>query len=229
MNVCVAGWILLVRGAASAITLDSRCVEWIGRARRSETKSSVPQREAPGTGASLGENMATLASQFDRYTTAERSEPACARSRVLETEDSFAIPVFPNEDVCFRVKRIDNSRVVRTADPAARKTCWKMIGYSFVLAMLVISLLLPTLYDLMAGYRVEALRKEKERLQLDRAALELEETKLISPARLAELARIQRFVDPAPENVVYLDTKSDTILAKSDPALTKPGSTLTNK
>jgi len=52
-------------------------------------------------------------------------------------------------------------------------------------------------------------------LQLDRAGLELQEAKLISPARLAELAQEQRFVDPAPENVVYLDaTKSDTILAK---------------
>jgi hypothetical protein len=158
--------------------------------------------------------MATLAPIFDRFTPAENSAPVSAPSRVLEPEDRFAIPQFPNEDVYFRVKCIDNSRVVRTADPGARKTCWRMIGYSFVLAMLVISLLLPTLYDLMAGYRMEALRQEKERLQLDRAALELEETKLISPARLAELARMQRFVDPAPENVVYLDTKSDTILAK---------------
>jgi hypothetical protein len=158
--------------------------------------------------------MATLAPIFDRFTPAEKTAPVSAPSRVLEPEDRFAIPQFPNEDVYFRLKGIDNSRVVRTADPGARKTCWRMIGYSFVLAMLVISLLLPTLYDLMAGYRMEALRQEKERLQLDRAALELEETKLISPARLAELARIQRFVDPAPENVVYLDTKSDTILAK---------------
>jgi cell division protein FtsL len=171
--------------------------------------------------------MATLAPLFDRYTTDPRLEPA--GSRLSEAEDSFAIPVFPNEDVYFRVKHMDNSHIVRTVDPAARKTCWKMIGYSFVLAMLVIALLLPTLYDLMAGYRMEALRREKERLQLESSNLQLEETKLISPARLAELARMQRFVDPAPENVVYLDTKSDTILAKSDTALTKSDAAPSNK
>jgi cell division protein FtsL len=62
---------------------------------------------------------------------------------------------------------------------------------------------------------MEALRQERQRLELDRAALELEETKLLSPARLERLARIQRFVDPAPEAVVYLEgNKSDQILAK---------------
>ena len=67
----------------------------------------------------------------------------------------------------------------------------------------------------MAGYRMEALRQERQRLELDRAALELQETKLLSPARLEELARMQRFVDPAPESVVYLDDASrDRILAK---------------
>jgi cell division protein FtsL len=67
----------------------------------------------------------------------------------------------------------------------------------------------------MAGYKMEALRQERQRLELDRASLELEETKLLSPARLEQLARMQRFVDPAPEAVVYLDAnKSDQILAK---------------
>ena len=158
--------------------------------------------------------MATLANILDRFTSPRTVEQPATRARLLEPEDPFAVPAFPNEDVYFFVKNIANSGVVRVADPAARKACWRMIGYSFVLAILVISLLLPTLYELMAGYRMEALRQEKDRLELDRAALELQETKLESPARLEELARMQRFVDPAPESVVYLDMKSDTILAK---------------
>ena len=114
------------------------------------------------------------------------------------------------------VKHIDNSRVLREADPAARKACWRLIGSSFAFAVLVIGLLLPSLNRLMAGYRLEALRQEQQRLELDRAALELAETKLLSPARLEELARTQRFVDPAPEAVVYLDgNKSDAVLAKA--------------
>jgi cell division protein FtsL len=158
--------------------------------------------------------MATLATFFDRFVAARSTEESVPRARFLEQEDPFQVPAFPNEDVYFYVKHIVNSGVVRVADPAARKVCWRMIGYSSVLAILIISLLLPTLYELMAGYKMEALRQERQRLELNRAALELEETKLVSPARLEELARMQQFVDPSPESVVYLESKSDSILAK---------------
>jgi hypothetical protein len=158
--------------------------------------------------------MATLATILDRFTTPRDTEGA-ARPRMLESEDRFLVPSFPNEDVYLYVKHIDNSRVLREADPAARQVCWKLIGSSLAFAVVVIALLLPSLNRLMAGYKLEALRQERQRLELDRASLELAETKLLSPARLEELARIQRFVDPAPEAVVYLDgAKSDRILAK---------------
>jgi hypothetical protein len=159
--------------------------------------------------------MATLATIMDRFTTANGAAGDSSRPRALENEDPFEIPQFPNEDVYLYVKHIDNSRVLREVDPAARKTCWRLIGSSFAFAVLVIGLLLPSLNRLMAGYHMEALRQERQRLELDRASLELAETKLLSPARLEELARDQRFVDPAPEAVVYLDgDKSDAILAK---------------
>ena len=157
--------------------------------------------------------MATLATMLDRFTTPRDS--GASRPRVLSNEDSFEVPAFPNEDVYLYVKHIDNSRVLREADPAARQICWRLIGSSFAFAVVVIALLLPTLNRLMAGYKMEALRQERQHLELDRASLELEETKLLSPSRLEELARMQRFVDPAPEAVVYLDgNKSDQILAK---------------
>jgi cell division protein FtsL len=150
---------------------------------------------------------------LDRFTTPQGDGDA--RSRVLANEDPFEVPAFPNEDVYLYVKHIDNSRILREADPSARKICWRLIGSSLAFAVVVIALLLPSLNRLMAGYKMEALRQERQHLELDRASLELEETKLLSPARLEELARIQRFVDPAPEAVVYLDGgKSDQILAK---------------
>ena len=158
--------------------------------------------------------MATLA-MLDRFTTANGASGDASRTRVLDSEQRYAVPQFPNEDVYLYVKHIDNSRVLREADPAARKACWRLIGSSFAFAVLVIGLLLPSLNRMMAGYHMEALRQERQRLELDRASLELAETKLLSPARLEELARMQRFVDPAPEAVVYLDAnKSDQILAK---------------
>jgi hypothetical protein len=133
---------------------------------------------------------------------------------VLEEVDPFEVPPFPNEDVFLYVKRIDNSQVLRESDPTARKVCWRLIGSSFAIAVLVIGLLLPTLYGLIAGYRMEALRQERQRLDLDRASLELAEAKLLSPARLEELAKMQQFIDPAPQKVVYLDNKSEQKLAQ---------------
>jgi cell division protein FtsL len=167
--------------------------------------------------------MATLATRMDRFTTANSAPGDSSRTRVLDNGDPFEVPQFPNEDVYLYVKHIDNSRVLREADPAARKACWRLIGSSFAFAVLVIGLLLPSLNRLMAGYRMEALRQERQRLELDQASLELAETRLLSPARLEELARTQRFVDPAPEAVVYLDAnKSDAILAKKQNPLPEP-------
>jgi hypothetical protein len=158
--------------------------------------------------------MATLATILDRFVAAKSFEPSAPRARVLEEVDPFEVPPFPNEDVFLYVKRIDNSQVLRESDPAARKVCWRLIGSSFAIAVVVIGLLLPTLYGLIAGYRMEALRQERQRLDLDRASLELAEAKLLSPARLEELAKMQQFIDPAPQKVVYLDSKSEQKLAQ---------------
>jgi hypothetical protein len=150
---------------------------------------------------------------LDRFAT--HHDSGGARPRILANEDPFEVPAFPNEDVYLYIKHIDNSRILREADPAARQICWRLIGSSFAFAAIVIALLLPSLNRLMAGYKMEALRQERQHLELDRASLELAETKLLSPARLEQLARMQRFVDPAPEAVVYLESnKSDQILAK---------------
>ncbi len=148
---------------------------------------------------------------------AKSLDQAAPRTRVLEQDDPFEVPAFPNEDVYFYIKRINNAHVLREADPAARRACWKLIGSSLTIATLVIGLLLPGLYGLVAGYRLEALRQEQSRLMLDRATLEYQESKLLDPARLEELAKMQSFVDPDLSKVVYLDSKSDTVVAQTEP------------
>src|SRR5262245_8137014 len=70
------------------------------------------------------------------------------------------VPAFANEDIYFFVKRIDNSRVVRQADPAAGGTCWKLIGSVVAAVVLLIGVLLPSAYGLLAGYRIQSLRLE---------------------------------------------------------------------
>jgi hypothetical protein len=120
-------------------------------------------------------------------------------------DSSTRLRSFANEDILFYVKRIDNSRVVRAADPAARGRCWKLIGSVVGAAVLLIGVLLPNAFGLMAGYQIQSLRKEGQRLADYQASLELREAQLLSPARIQELAHEQQFVDPGPAKVLYLD------------------------
>jgi len=149
--------------------------------------------------------MATLDSVWGRMFA--RVEPIAGDSVQVQRRAAAPLRAFANEDVLFYVKRIDNSGVVRLADPGARVRALKMAGSVFGAAVLLIFVLLPSAYGLMAGYRIQSLRQESDRLQAARASLELRESQLLSPERMEQLAREQQFVDPAPQKVVYLEDK----------------------
>jgi hypothetical protein len=146
--------------------------------------------------------MATIATVLNRFFEKglERAEGA-----TLTADTSIRVRSFANEDIYFYVKRIDNSGVVREADPQAGGTCWKMIGSVVAASVLAIGVMLPSAYGLMAGFQIQSLRQEGQRLVNERASLEIQEASLVTPARMEELARKQQFVDPAPEKLVYLD------------------------
>ncbi len=148
--------------------------------------------------------MATLATRYHRLF--DRSLERVQPSRAVDT--SIRVPVFPNEDIYFFSKRIDNSQVARESDPKARGTCWKLIGSAGLAVVLLIGVLLPSAYGLMAGFEIQSLRQEAQRLATEQTSLELKEATLLSPARMEELARMQQFIDPPAQKVVYLDSKS---------------------
>ncbi|HZU24004.1 MAG TPA: hypothetical protein VFA04_00695 [Bryobacteraceae bacterium] len=157
--------------------------------------------------------MATLAPLFDRFMVSRSVAEAPARLR--EQMDEFLVRAVPNEDVFLFTKAIDNTLVVRESDPAARSACWRMIASSAAAVAVVVGLLAPSLYGLLAGYRLEALKQEEQRLETMRSALELQEARLLSPARLQALAKMQRYVDPAPGSVVYLEGKPGHQVARA--------------
>jgi len=156
--------------------------------------------------------MATLATALDKL-----FENQMKRTGSAAYAGQARTPVrpFANEDIFFHVKKIDNSRVVRAADPQARQDCWKMIGSVVMAAVLLVAVLLPGAYSLLAGYQIQALRQEAHKLANERASLELKEAELLSPARMEELARDQQFVDPPPQKVVYLDGQGDAQVAQN--------------
>jgi len=156
--------------------------------------------------------MATLATALDKLFENQNNRAGASLRR---GEASAPVRPFANEDIFFHVKQIDNSRVVRAADPQARQDCWKMIGSVVAAAVLLIAVLLPGAYSLLAGYQIQTLRAEAHKLANEQASLELKEAELLSPARMEELARDQQFVDPPPQTVVYLDGQGDAQVAQN--------------
>jgi len=160
--------------------------------------------------------MATLATHFRKDESVIYSEdafPAPARHKPAPTANPFRLRALPNEDIYFFVKRIDNSRILRQKDPRAARECWSAIGAFAVLAVLLAGALAPTVWGTFAGYQVQALKQERQRLIDERSTLEVQEAALLSPARLEKLAKAQRLLEPAPGQVIHLDPHSDGSMA----------------
>lgn len=158
--------------------------------------------------------MATLAQQFhDRLN--RRPQDEVRNAPAADPREVFRLRRFPNEDVHFFVKRIDNSRVVRDSDPRSRRRCWSMIASACAVSVFLTGLFLPSVQSLLAGYSIESLRQEKQRLERERTSLDFAETKLLTIEHLHELADRQKFVDSsAPQRFIYLDAGADGTLAK---------------
>jgi hypothetical protein len=154
--------------------------------------------------------MATLANIFNRFMDAGSVADA-APSFQAEALEQCRLRALPNEDVYFYIKRIDNSKVVREADPSARAKSWTFLGTACLSAVGLIGIMLPSAYGLMASYQLHNLQVENQRLVTEHATLEMEEAKLVSPERLQVLAAQQEFMDPTPDRVIYLDKKNASL------------------
>jgi hypothetical protein len=159
--------------------------------------------------ATLPTFLATLPAFF--RTTDETRLPVL--SGVMPERDPFQLRALPQEDVFFHCKIIDNSRLVREADPQARGACWSAIAAASVLLVVLTSVLVPNVAGTLAGYRLQALRVEERQLLDEKRTLEVEEAQLLSPQRLETLAQGQNLVAPLPGQVVRLNAKGDSAVA----------------
>lgn len=137
--------------------------------------------------------------------------PATAGSRAntgvragkVNRDERFRVRRVPNESIYFFTKGIDNSRLVREKDPRTAGTNWRMMLATLGGAALLILVLLPSAYSLIAGHELQELRTRREQLLTERRNLEVEEAKILTPAKLEEYAETQKLVDPGGK-VVYL-------------------------
>jgi hypothetical protein len=104
---------------------------------------------------------------------------------------------------------MDNSRLIREADPRAGNACWTMIGAACVALAFLGGVLGPSVANTMAGYKLESLRVESQKLSNERRGLELVQAQLRSPERLDRLAQGQNLVSPTANQIVHLDNNSE--------------------
>ncbi len=163
--------------------------------------------------------MATLATFVNRFVGVREltDTPPAVWTR---TELPRLRPI-ANEDVYLFVKRIDNSAVVRAADPVARRARSRTVVTGFIAAMLLIAGLVPTAYNTMAGFTVQSLRQEQAKLKQQEAQLDLAQAKLLSYDRLEKLSKSLKMVEPDPTQVQILEGKNKTEARNLIPLSTK--------
>ena len=103
-------------------------------------------------------------------------------------------------------KTIDNSRVVKVADPRRRR---EIRMFSASVAALFLMLMFYTWQHFRAieyGYLIETQKSERDRLVDLNRTLKLEEASLLDPGRIDPLAQEMGLKAPDPRQVVSLET-----------------------
>jgi len=159
--------------------------------------------------------MATLAAMW------KRSNAMAAVGGISES-DPYAMRGLPNDGVFFYSKKIDNSRLVRQADPGASDECWSAVGAGALLLMLGVSIVAPHVALVRAGYELEAAKVERKTLLDQRRELEVREAGLLSPGRLNDIAKAHNLTSPMSSQIVHLDGQNQGNLA-SNRTPTVPG------
>lgn len=145
--------------------------------------------------------MATLAAIWKR----SNRMAAVGDGWSIRESDPYALRGLPNDTVFFYSKKIDNSRLVRQADPGAGDECMSAVGAGALLLMLGVSIVAPHVALVRAGYQLEAAKAERQTLLDQRRELEVREAGLLSPSRLNDIAKAHNLTSPLSSQVVHLD------------------------
>lgn len=156
--------------------------------------------------------MAT-ALQWDMEPEANRgnSRSDGAKNTWRDRTEAYKLRMLPNEDVYFYSKRINNSRLVKPVDPVSRRKAWGVMAGGVSFAVLLILMMLPHLMNLMAGMQIHRLEAERRALHAEHEIIAYEESQLMDPERMKEIARKYNFVELGPDQVHYLSPESKAV------------------
>ncbi|HEY6251858.1 MAG TPA: cell division protein FtsL [Candidatus Angelobacter sp.] len=123
-------------------------------------------------------------------------------------------------------KMIDNSRLVRVADPQRTREVRMFTIAVSVLFLMTMVYTLQHFRSLEYGYQIETQKTEHDRLVELNRSLTLEQASLRDPRRIAELARQMDLDLPHPGNVIRLDSdapEGGPVIAQASAVAIIPG------
>ena len=126
----------------------------------------------------------------------------------------------PTPEVFF-VKRFDNSRIVKAADPQRVKEMRTFASAMAVLFALIMVYGWQHLSSIEYGYRIESEKQQIQLLEEQNRQLRLTEAQLGDPARIDQMARQLGLTAPRAGQVVQPDASADPnapVLAEAAPA-----------
>ncbi len=116
----------------------------------------------------------------------------------------------PKEEIYLWVKTIDNAKVTRVVDKHDWAANVGVAGSVVVASLLLIALLLPGGFNLLASHRMEQLKRERGQLVNTLRELRSQEAALKSPQKLEEYAG-DRFVTPSATAVIFAPATQGTV------------------
>jgi cell division protein FtsL len=106
-------------------------------------------------------------------------------------------------------RHLDNSRLVKAADPVRVREMRVFSAAAAVLFSLVMVYGLQHFYAIEGGYRVESEKQMRDQLREENRQLRLAEAQLSQPGRIDMMARQLGLADPQPGQVVHTNARPD--------------------
>ena len=120
-------------------------------------------------------------------------------------------PVIP-ADPFYMPKQVDNSRLVKQADPLERRAQFKLVWVSLLLLATVLAAACQRFALVRTGYGIEQLKGQREQLLEANRQLQLAEARLRDPGRIHDFARDRLgMMLPGPGQTVYLEKPAEDL------------------
>jgi hypothetical protein len=151
--------------------------------------------------------MTSLAALFDWLAAGAPEGRAASRNG---NGTDFRLRTLPKEDIHVFVKSIDNSTVIRLVDNKDSLKSAGMAGGVLLASVMLIALLMPGGFSLLASRQIGQLNSERDQLVNELRQVRTREAELLNPKQLEEWAG-QKFHNPAASAMIFAPPSQGTV------------------